>query len=568
MFRKLISLVLLAGMVLVIGGCKGKETKAANEGAAPEVAQTDEARTEALQKYEDGVSLYKAGQYAEAKAVFTDIQAGGVDLGRRKNRGVKSYIKSADKAMAKAEKAKAAEVKEETVVAEGPKPEEVKEVPAVEEKKEEPAPVEKKEEPKVEEKKEESKVEEKKEEPKVEEKKEEPKPVEVKEEPKVEEKKETPKVEEKKEALTPVAEEKSVKGATGVAPKAVGQPLVDALKDDDKRIRYAAAEALVKINPREPFACADLVVPVLAEAVGETRLRTVLLVVRDIEARNRLKGVLLDLKYIVTVAKDGREGLSEAKRFPTEDVILLDAVERMFDITNPIEVDRPGKKNPALDIQRTIGVIEELRRDFRTKNLPVIILTDPANDEEVKKAYAGFIQGTLPTPWTREKVEGQLKAVFEGNVFQFDSKARALEAARAAARALASIDPERSIYALEPVVPNLVDSLAVQPDEVRGPVIQALGQAGDYRAVEALRQVFDNKDNKPEIRAECLTSVGKILAKNHGKITDPLFESLASGLREEIEIVRAEAGKALGKANLSSDQVKRIYDDRRPDMKK
>ncbi|MBI3097537.1 MAG: HEAT repeat domain-containing protein [Planctomycetes bacterium] len=50
----------------------------------------------------------------------------------------------------------------------------------------------------------------------------------------------------------------------------MGYPLVEALINDDKRVRYAAADALVRINPERLFLGADRVIATLGDAAGES----------------------------------------------------------------------------------------------------------------------------------------------------------------------------------------------------------------------------------------------------------------------------------------------------------
>ncbi|GAI13739.1 unnamed protein product, partial [marine sediment metagenome] len=62
-----------------------------------------------------------------------------------------------------------------------------------------------------------------------------------------------------------------------------GGPLLNALSDEDKRIRYAAAECLMKIAPRRKFPDKEKVIPSMIDALGESGIRVVLIVEKDLK---------------------------------------------------------------------------------------------------------------------------------------------------------------------------------------------------------------------------------------------------------------------------------------------
>jgi len=92
-----------------------------------------------------------------------------------------------------------------------------------------------------------------------------------------------------------------------------------------------------------------------------------ILIVEDEEALNKiLKEELASKGYDAKIAKDGEEGVKLAKSFRPE-LILLDLV-------------MPKKGG--------LEVLEELKKDPYLKDVPVVVLSNLADDESIKKSLA------------------------------------------------------------------------------------------------------------------------------------------------------------------------------------
>lgn len=93
-----------------------------------------------------------------------------------------------------------------------------------------------------------------------------------------------------------------------------------------------------------------------------------ILIVEDEKALSKvLKEELKSAKYDVKVAEDGEEALTLAKSFKP-DMVLLDLI-------------LPKKDGMA--------VLAELKADQDLKDVPVVVLSNLAEDENVKKALVG-----------------------------------------------------------------------------------------------------------------------------------------------------------------------------------
>lgn len=99
----------------------------------------------------------------------------------------------------------------------------------------------------------------------------------------------------------------------------------------------------------------------------ETEKRGKILIIEDDRFISKMYQTKLDLEgYQVDAAENGMQGLEKAKSF-NPNLILLDLLM------------------PELD---GFGVLEALRGDESTKNIPVIVMSNLGQEDHVKKAMA------------------------------------------------------------------------------------------------------------------------------------------------------------------------------------
>ena len=98
--------------------------------------------------------------------------------------------------------------------------------------------------------------------------------------------------------------------------------------------------------------------------------------------------------FNVVVAKDGEESITQAGKGGI-DLILLDIIM------------------PKVD---GFGVLEKLKKDEKTKNIPVIMLTNLGQDEDIEKgkslvAYDYLVKANLTPQQVSDKIKSVLKEV-------------------------------------------------------------------------------------------------------------------------------------------------------------
>ncbi len=348
----------------------------------------------------------------------------------------------------------------------------------------------------------------------------------------------------------------------------MGYPLVEALTSPDKRVRYAAAETMVKLNPQQVRLGMELVIPNLVDALGEQGVR-VALVIYDVQTEadqnfiNRFKKSLLNLNVFPVIAKSGSEGIIKAKKFPTEDVIIIQKK-----IAGQIYFQETATRKREKE-----SVLRALTRDVRTRNIPRIILAD--DGKSMTEAQTQFQDNT---PWYIKKdthkldLRELLSTIFDQPEAKKDSKDRADHLAESAAKTLASISTTDTLYPYLDAVEALIRTVSpkvLREDFIRIPAARALGVYGDQRAIDVLAKVLNAKDGgfagkqKP-LRLQCARSLSQVFlatgATPNKQVFDILLDNAVSDGDYHIEFA---SGEALGNSNLTVEQRREVVQKRR-----
>lgn len=335
----------------------------------------------------------------------------------------------------------------------------------------------------------------------------------------------------------------------------IGYPLVDGLTYFDKRIRYAAAEAILHIAPRDKRLGWELVIPNLADALGESGIRVVLVIYDvktedDYKVINKLRKTLEQINVFPVIAKSAGEGLIRARDFPTEDLIMI-----QYKIANMVYVREAVGHKPHL-VEDT--VMDTLRDDVRTKHIPKYIIADVNEEvEKAEKIYQSHAVKVVMKDVDHVQMEKNLLETLSFDRAKNDAKSRADEMAMRSAIALRDLAVDTTIYPYRDAVPALIG--AVRPDlnrripAVRIPAIQALGYFGDTRAVDVLVKIVDDKqgiEQEKEIRHASAKSLSQIFWRNKYTPSETDLMTLAKWLDDTDYDIELQVGEALGNANL------------------
>lgn len=358
------------------------------------------------------------------------------------------------------------------------------------------------------------------------------------------------------EAEAKAAEE--AKGADGT----MGFPLIEALTNEDKRVRYAAARAMVALNPQRRKEAMELVIPNLIDALGEQGVRVALVIydIQDDNDRNFIntfRKTLLSINLFPVIAASGSEGIIKAKQFPTEDIIFVQKK-----ICSQVYFREADTRKPIVET-----VFDTLRDDVRTKNIPRIVLGDTPQDvADAAKEYLekGTAYAVIGKDADKLGLQDLLSKAFDLPEAKQDAKDLADEIARDAAETLASIDPSNTLYPYRDAVDALIKTVAPDPlreDFIRIPSARALGRYGDQKAIDVLAKVVDDKDadgekaaRQKDVRLASGKALSEIFRKTGVSPVKEVFEALVKNIKDGDYDIEFACGEAIGNATLSAEQ--------------
>lgn len=155
-------------------------------------------------------------------------------------------------------------------------------------------------------------------------------------------------------------------GATALASGEFGrQPLLEALRFANRRVQYEAALVLAKAGPREPFAGAERVVPILAGIVGEAGSKFAVVISRDSERRNAMADQLRRLGYSVLAPASSLGELDG-------DIAAAPSIELVY---------------AALPTGSTAALLDEVRERSKLVTTPVVAVADPDAQAELAPRF-------------------------------------------------------------------------------------------------------------------------------------------------------------------------------------
>lgn len=245
------------------------------------------------------------------------------------------------------------------------------------------------------------------------------------------------------------------------------RPLVQALRHPDRRLRFAALEAILTIDPRENFSGASFVMETLGYFVRTFGSRRVLIGHPKIAEGQSLVGMFAELGFESDTAQVGRDLLLKAVVQPDYEFIL---------VTDAI--DRP----PANE------VVQLLRRDPRTARVPIALLAREENVRNIRRLaelYGGI--EPYPPPTSTAAVVSlirRLEALAGRDLVSREERLRQATAALKWIRKFAENPTEYGLHDIRSQQASLVNALATP--ELSFEAARVLGLLGTPQAQLAL----------------------------------------------------------------------------------
>ena len=311
------------------------------------------------------------------------------------------------------------------------------------------------------------------------------------------------------------------------------RPLVDAMSYSDRRVEYDAALALGQANPRESFAGADRVVPILAGLVRDAGSRFALVVADDPERQQTLRSALTGAGYTVLApAKSLSVASASIAQAPGIDLVVME-----------------------LPTNRTLESIQEIRRTSRLMASPVLALL-PVGDVTTYRSQLSddYLTRLVRTGVNADQIAEaavQMAETTGGEPLSMDEAELYASAALEVLHAIAlSGNPTLSV---RDAAGALISALAETDGEIRAQVADVLAAVGSRRAQQAL---FDSAVETVDAERVMLLNAAANSAKRFGNQLDAAQVRRLVTLVRESEGEEATAAAALmGALNLPNDEL-------------
>ena len=255
--------------------------------------------------------------------------------------------------------------------------------------------------------------------------------------------------------------------ATGGRP----DPLVEALSAPDRRVQFAAAEALVRLDPRRAFSGASRVVPVLGRFLASQGVGRALVVDGNAARGGQTAGFLRTLGYDAQLAATGAEGFALAAASADVELIVTEA-------------------NFVNDPWALTDLLGNLKADGRTAGIPVVIVGPLASRDLIATSLESFPGARFAvTPTESALFGGQLNRIITSLGVRPLSPQERADYARRSAALLATIARRPG----SPFEPDLAAATPALGTAINGPGAPAEAAAvlGDIPGQTAQRILAD-----------------------------------------------------------------------------
>ncbi|MCY2961569.1 MAG: HEAT repeat domain-containing protein [Planctomycetota bacterium] len=286
--------------------------------------------------------------------------------------------------------------------------------------------------------------------------------------------------------------------------------LRSALAAKDGAMRSEAAVALANVAARSGSSAGADVVQALGDSAGREVLRLALVVDADAVRANALAEALRGMGTYAAVADNGALGLVVMRRSPALDIVFV--ADSLTDIT-------------------TAQIVDEVKGNERTANVPVFVLTNDKDKDAVAAAYGERIAGTSSGAADLEGAKPALTTELSGD------RALATTLAARSAEALAHLGAADD---LGPALAGLASATA-REDATAVPAMAALGARGtDAQAPALLAALVDDKRSEGA-RAAAGSALARIVSRSSTALD-------AAGVAQVEAVVRSDASMAIREA--------------------
>lgn len=179
----------------------------------------------------------------------------------------------------------------------------------------------------------------------------------------------------------------------------IKSPVVAALNSPDSRVQFAAAVAILRMEPRVAFAHSHRVISVLTRALTDPGRPLALVVDADFDRASQAAGYLNGLGYEAATVSTGREGFERAAATAGVGVVLIHANCARWGITQTLSNFRADARTAAIPV--VIYGAPEVRASVDrlvSRSKPALFVTESSTASEFQRHVIPFLQSTLADP--------------------------------------------------------------------------------------------------------------------------------------------------------------------------
>jgi hypothetical protein len=280
-------------------------------------------------------------------------------------------------------------------------------------------------------------------------------------------------------------------------------PLVEATEHADPRVRLAAVEAIMHLEPTMAYAGSSSVLNSMAFFVTGSGQRVAIVGGRGSVATQHVVGFLAGMGYDAEPASVGVDLVRRAIATSDVELVLLDAT---------IE-------KPAASLVR-----QQLRRDYRTARIPLGVIAPAGSLEAAERiAREDPLTEAFPRPRSQEAAEWQVARLQERTGRRaFGADERLAAAEKSLDWLLELAERDTSLYNLLSVEPIIVDA-AWDPPLARQ-AVRLLGHFGTGRAQQTLVDVASRFTLPVDVRREAVAAFCRSVEQYGIRLTTPSIE--------------------------------------------
>ncbi|MBI3467024.1 MAG: response regulator transcription factor [Planctomycetes bacterium] len=281
---------------------------------------------------------------------------------------------------------------------------------------------------------------------------------------------------------------------------AAPRPLVAATRHADRRLRFAAVNAILTINPQQPFAGASFVTDALRYFVATTGTRRALAAAPRQDEARRIGALLTETGYQADVALDDRSLFQQAQSVPDYELLLVDS-------------HLPGRPIEEL--------LQQLARDTTTGAIPVGVIASPDDLPRAHQAIKHHPRAMVfVRPVDPAGITMQVQALAEQLGPLVPTPAERSEHARRSLEWLARLAAQpRSIYNLQPV--DRVAERALYVPELTGKAMEVLANRPSAKGQLALLELASRPTQPLDLRQQAAAAFDRSVGRHGILLTSP-----------------------------------------------